>query len=355
MASCSKEEPPTVTYVEEVRLYVNAKINGQPVEFNAGQNNYYLETSYSFKDSVVTMEGLLAPLGINPVNGFAIKLRSKRKFASDLNFDVDHGFASGIMPIREQGDFKTIPGEYEINFSSTHSTIPSVAWSFPDGSSADANQVRKVVDIKDYLVYPTTLLAHFSPGCNSRVTHNVNVVDQCDATFNITWPQTLVGSASLNIRSGQQVDEVSWVLNGTRVASGPSPTIAFLYGGTHTLKAEVTFVNGCTKVVEREVKTGSPYCEADFTYSSQKHRVYDPAMLGTVELIYYDENGKAYSSNYSEPSGDFEISSLKAYESNEFGQPTMRFIFEAEGVLKSSDGSSVQVSEGFGNFAVAHP
>ncbi|MDZ7848146.1 MAG: hypothetical protein U5L96_16110 [Owenweeksia sp.] len=77
--------------------------------------------------------------------------------------------------------------------------------------------------------------------------------------------------------------------------------------------------------------------------------------LATVQLTYYDESGKAYSSHYNDVVGSFKIVSTTPYNENEAGQPTTRFFFETEAVLKSSDGSTLELKDTFGSFAVAHP
>lgn len=360
LAGCKKDDAGTQNlnhYQDEFRFYTNAKINGLPVNFNAGEEDYALETDYTISDSILIMEGELAQVGKPQQSALILKIRGSERITKPEDFRVEQSLRPGLYAYRDRSGKKIVPGMYELEFFGDTTYAPiNFDWSFPDGSrSYVKNPASRTVNVDDYEPYIVSMTTDYS-GCESRVAHAINLEDDCDATFEITKLTNTECGIKVIAKNGT-IKEVNWALDGSEVSPDFYGVIHdSYYGGNHTLTAEINFENGCQKIVEREFDgSAAQPCFTDFWYKKSNITVHDLQQLGAVELIYYDENGKMYSSYYSSVEGSFKIVSLSPYLENDLGQKTTRFFFEAEAILKNSDGSSVELTECFGSFALAHP
>ena len=360
VAECRKEEPGThIDYSEDVVFYVTGSVDGKPVEFNAGRNDYVMASEYFFKDSVVEMRGSLLPHGNVPQSGFAIRVRGQQRIASLAAFNPAKNLDAGPMALRDATGFRKETGKYIVTLScdSTQGQYASHLWLFPDGTFSNAYTLEKLVDINDYPRYPVRLETSGNFSCQSEVYHEINLTGDCDAGFDVNMLANFSVQVSLKNVQGN-IDHVTWYLNDNPVS--PSGTNNSIYlgntGNPHHLRCEVAFTNGCVKVMERKLSANfAANCITDFHYQSQKEAVFDPQQLSTVEIIYYNENGKKFSSYYPDAQGQFELISFTPYLTNDNGDPTMQIHFKADAILKSADGSSVQLSNITGSFALAHP
>lgn len=360
LVSCQKDVTPLAdesTYQDDYRFYTRAKVNGLPVDFYAGENDYGLETDYTVENGIVIMNGTLSNSAGPLTNAIVLKVRSEQKITNEEDFLVGQSLRPGFYSYRDQSGYKVVAGMYELEFFGDTNLYPAnFHWKFGDSTEAFVqNPPMKQVDVDDYDPYVVSLTTDYS-GCESRIIHHINIEDDCDATFNMKNLTTSGCSVEVIARHGN-VLSVDWKLDGSSVSPDFYGNIATTYlGGFHTLKAEINFEDGCEKTVERQFDvSGSQSCLSDFWFTKQEQTVYDTEQLGAVELEYYDETGKMYSSFYSDVNGKFKIVSLSPYKENDLGQQTTRFFFEANAVLKNTDGSSVELTECFGSFAVAHP
>ena len=71
-------------------------------------------------------------------------------------------------------------------------------------------------------------------------------------------------------------------------------------------------------------------------------------------MIYHDANGKRFSSYYENNVGEFTLENVSQYDNNENNDPTLRFGFWGDMILKADDGTEIDCSF-TGNMAVAYP
>src|SRR5690606_3625754 len=356
ITACAKESSPSGSYQDEYRFYATAKINGLPIEFNAGENGYGLETDYSIEDSVVIMTGRLAKENATLSNALILRIRGNEEVVDENDFEVHTALRPGLYAYRDKSGYGVVPGSYELSFLGDTSLSPlQYSWSFEDGTvSSLMSPAPKNVVVSKYDPFMVKLKTNYY-GCENTVTHWVNVQKDCDATIEISEITNYGFKVNAISRQGN-ILRVDWALDGQEVEPSFVGTITANMSGKHTLRAEVYFEEGCTKVVEKTFDgSASTPCITDFWYKKKKATTYNHKQLGAVELEYYDENGKKFTSFYAGTDGNFEIVTLSPYRENEKGQETTRFFFEANAILKSEDGTSVELTEGFGSFAVAHP
>ncbi len=343
-------------YQDEYRFYTTAKINGLPIELNAGEDNYGLETNYTLEDSVVIMEGMLAKENEPLKNAVLLRFRGNQKVTRVEDFRVEKSLRPGLFSYRDKTGYSSVPGSYDLKFLGDTSYYQlNYSWMFETGSSSSFRSPPPIrVNAQDFDPFKVSLMTDFN-GCKSVVTHWINILEDCDAAIKVSNVSPYGFNVNAVSRQGN-ILSVEWTLDGNTVEPSFSGYIGASLYGEHTLKGEIFFEEGCTKIVERtfDASAATP-CLTDFWYEKSKATTYDQKQLGAVEIEYYDENGKKFSTFYSGTGGDFEIVSLSPYLENEKAQSTTRFFFNAEAILKNEDGTSVELTECFGSFAVAHP
>lgn len=359
VSGCSKDGLDSSSggsYQDEYRFYATAKVNGLPMELNAGESDYGLETDYTVEDSVVIMTGALAKVNTPLQNALILKVRGNEKLISENDFKVHKALRPGLYAYRDKSGLRVVPGSYELQFKGDTSLAPlQYIWAFEDGSSSSLQNPPAInVATGDFDPFMVKLKTDYY-GCESVVTHWVNLQSNCDATIEISQITNYGFDVSAVSRNGN-ILKVDWWFDGYEVSPSFAGTISANVYGTHTLRAEMYFEEGCTKIVERKFDASqSTSCFTDFSYEKKKSTVHDTRQFGAVELEYYNENGKKFTSFYSGSDGNFEIVTLSPYQENEKGHKTTRFFFEANAILKNEDGTSVELTECFGSFAVSHP
>ncbi|MDZ7848145.1 MAG: hypothetical protein U5L96_16105 [Owenweeksia sp.] len=213
LTGCAKEEPSKQVYEDDYRFYAKGTASGLPFAYHAGEDSYYLETSYQFKDSVVEMTGRLAPLGNTPKNALEIKIRSQKRLAVASQFEVDKNLTAGEMPLRDATGLRRNSDNYLVSLScdSSGSQYFNHRWVFPDGSYSSDYSLVRMVNINDYKTYPVKLETT-GTNCNASVEHHINLADDCDASFEVMVLPNFKAQLILKDTVGE-VSEVSWFLN----------------------------------------------------------------------------------------------------------------------------------------------
>lgn len=365
ITSCSKDPASQLgVYQDDFIFYFEGKIDGQSVELSAGEDNYALETDYLVdnSDSVVSMYGMLSNGNSGEKrNAFSIQYIGNEAFQDGSDFDVFNHIIEGNTSLTELSSHKDHPTEYNLILNpDIISGNYNYSWSFQNGINSTSVSPSLRVSSLDYPNFWVSLASDTQGGnCNGKTTHWLNLDRDCDATFIIVPSHVLGGyRASIYEKEGT-VHSVKWYLNDNPISSDLElSNIPVHIDGHHTLKAEISFFSGCKKVVEKDfnVLANVPViCDLDFSFTKEDIRVYDPKQRGTVELVYYDADGKKFSSKYDDSSGNFRIHGLRDFENNDLNQKTVRFQFEGKAELKAADGTILVMDNAFGSFAIAHP
>ena len=363
--SCSKDDGNAGgDYEDNFVFYVNANIDGNPIQLYAGDEQYILDTDYDFNapDSLVEMRGLLNTQDSGShTNAFMIKLLAKEAVSSEPSFNIFENLAEGNIALTDASGYKNDPDNFNLNLSpDVISSNYTYLWNFQDGTTSSTVSPTVAVSAVETPVFEVSLGADpYNGSCSSKTTHFINIDEECDATIIVT-PNHVFGGlkGSLITRRGK-VQSVDWSIGSTDLGHNlVVNNLPLNDDGNYRLRAEVSFENGCQKIIEKDINVlgGVPnFCDIDFSYIKDPVKIFDPKQRGTLELVYYDATGKRFSSNYDGAEGRFKIHNIRSFNTNDKSQSTISFQFEGRAVLKSSDGSTVNVENAFGNFAVAHP
>lgn len=364
--SCSKDDGNAGNdYHDDFVFYVNATIDGMPMELFAGHEDYILDTDYDFdaQDSLVHMTGFLSSQDTTMGHSNAIMLRfvGHDAVANQGAFNLSDNVHEGNVALKDASGIKNDPDNFILNLTpDVVSSNYTYHWNFHDGSTSSNVSPSLQVSAVETPVYEVSLGADpYNASCSSKTTHFINVDEDCDATIIVSPNHVLGGLRASAVTRVGQVQSIKWFIDGANLSNDlVFANLPLDHDGNYRLRAEISFENGCQKVVEKHlsVLAGIPnFCDIDFSCSKDPIKINDPKQRGTVEIVYYDASGKKYSSNYDGAQGRFKIHNLRSFVTNDKGQRTARFQFEGRAILQSSDGSTVNLENTFGNFAVAHP
>lgn len=361
--SCSKEAEPE-QLPERPDFYLQGELNGTPYYAAAGDSSY-LFTSFDL-DS-----------GNLPV------------FSGTLEFDQEAGDASWEISIRGHRASQTVTAAYldsalfqdAYTTTNANAVVPSANlrvvkflpdasgpvfqyfWSFHNGSSFSyLTSPELEVDLRQDSMVNASLTVLHSNGCSANSNHQINVVDtaSCRGSFHCTS----LGGYSFNAQASAWIgslSQVEWYLDGTHIGSGINHTFYIATNGLHTVEARMSFVNGCTYTMTRDllVQAGGTYagenCPIDFNYQIQPVLEPDSLQAGTLDMAYTDATGKRFTTARNSSAFEVTITNWTPYQPNHLGQATYRFKLTFSGQLTAADGSVVTVNNLTGYWAVAVP
>jgi len=357
LLSCQKEDAASNSYSDSYRFFISGNLNGIPFEYKAGEGDYFLETRYSIDEGVPVMTSELALLDSPKRNSFEVSVRGHNTINASQPFSRESAMPIGLWPYAEPDDTYLSPylKQIHLKMDSTQG-LTYHHWQYKNNTIAQAPDTIITANSVYENILPVTLSTR-TANCESAISHHINLTEGCDASLS----RPFLDSVSAHIfitRVNQPISSVKWFLNDTALSES-STTDALIYynfHGVQTVRAEISFEGGCVKTVERTFNSlSTPNCLRDFTYSVKPAEVSDSLMRQTVKITYYDEAGTPYHSYYNDVPGLFEINSLSGFSDNDSGDPTSRFFFTADVILRSEDGSTVSLTNAHGSLAVAHP
>lgn len=360
---CEKETPPTLP--KEVPVFsLTGTINGEAFLLEAGNDDYFMYTRLQ-QDSngVLAMGGLLIRDTTALRSGFYLNFRDPDDPNTGNNTPMDSALAAGVHPLYHYTGEK--PHEHLHEFAlNMHDSLglSSQIWDLGNGDFSTQNSVRVVYDDRQQLQYPVELITQTQSGCNDAITHYIDLAQDGGCLARFTYSQSNLYSLACvgQIVSGT-VSSVDWLLDGFTYANGMNPTIVNLSPGNHEICATFTFSDGCFHTVCREViidasgQAISSGCQNDFDFVRNNVMVYDSLQFGKSELVYYDDQGRAFTTYYTQSPGALEVVDNWIYELDAWGRRTRAIQFKYSGELRTKDGSSIQVDQLIGVMAIATP
>ncbi|MGB0978418.1 MAG: hypothetical protein ACPGVV_03435 [Croceimicrobium sp.] len=356
-SGCKEDEGPNQSsFMESPRFYVNSTINGLPLNLVAGEEGYQMFTSYELEDSVLVMNGVLAADSPAFQKAVVLKIRGSELLGPNSQISAGNVFQQGPLPLMDPSGATVQPGYYDYHFfaDSINSHI-NLLWSAP--RSSYYGDSCSIIGLNSSLNQSFTIeMSSAGPlSCTPSVKHTIQTGKECKAQIHVINSTSSELHVEVQERIGR-IQEVNWQIAGQNAGQGNSllySVVGFQPG--YRVKAEVKFESGCTEIIEKIILPGGPSCDINIDYRMEGHRVANPHNLATIELQYYDESGKLFSSAYPNAQGSFVIESVSAYSDANSSLSHQRFSFSGEAVLKSADGSSLQFNNIFGSFALAHP
>lgn len=358
--SCKKESlPPNIEATPVFQL--NANLDNNSVNFQAGLSDYYLFTSHEVDE--------------NDVSIFKGEFRKTSDCSSNCQESLSveiRNFQQGNVTDTEVFEL----GQYDYYLDKTILPPTSFLTAAPIGNAPFTYEW--VID-EELQVANTETIVYELPIGLDRQKVRLNLTDATGCTSSLEKIITRDQNQALAVNYVVEIEPVvpfvaklkAVVENG----QGPffyqwdtghqSPAINVL-GGKYCV--DVEDINGdvlqVCKTVSKDsvgVPTSSglfSYCSADFNHVGTFAPVSNnPYQLSTVTIKYTDSNGELFSSEFKEQSASsyFEIEEVENYELNENGERTKKLALKFQCQLSNNNGTSIQLNQGIGTIAVAHP
>tara|TARA_R110001592_G_scaffold219477_1_gene473694 strand:+ start:74634 stop:75767 length:1134 start_codon:yes stop_codon:yes gene_type:complete len=361
-SACTKDTSlDQAEYSDNPLFYFSGSVNGLPVNVQAGKDGYAMYTHYFLKDSVLHMESILAADSPAYREAFKIDIHGGELSNSISNTNYSSSLINGPIALADASGYPRRPHVYDYIFTSDslNGNIP-LQWTTPKGSYYGDSCNYLEVNALEQQSFKVEMQSAGPLSCTPLVAHTILTQGQCKAEMHILKSTNSVLIAEARSRVGL-IKSIQWSVNDQNVGTGLTLSYDVLgFSPGYRLKARIVFESGCTETIEKVILAGSPQCDINLNYQKLPRRDYNPHNLGTVSVSYFDANGKEYNSHYAYNTGHFSIESIANYNESMSSGTTVtnnhkRYSFSGDLVLKSSDGSSVQLDNIFGIFAVEHP
>lgn len=354
---CKEEDGPNMsTFSESPRFYINANVNGLPLNLVAGELGYQMYTNFSMEDSVLIMTGVLATDSPAYKNALVLKMRGSELMDGSTPPHPGDLFRTGPLALADLSGVTVVPDHFDYHFftDTVNGHIP-LRWITP--SNSYYGDSCSIVGLSSR-ISPSFNIEMSSTGpltCTPTIKHTIQTGADCKAQVHVLNSTSSELQVEAQARIGR-ISKVKWKIADQEVGQGDYlsySVVGFQTG--YRVRAEIQFESGCTEIIEKVIFPGGSNCDVNIDYRKEPHRKSNPHNLATVEIQYYDETGKLFSSAYPGTNGNFIVESINSYNDLNSRLKHQRFSFSGEAILKSADGSSLQLNNVFGSFALAHP
>jgi|GEM_PF-1572305 len=362
LTACNKDSDlDQAEYSDNPIFYISGSVNGLPVNKEAGKDGYAMHTHYFMEDSVLHMESILAADSPAFREAFKIDIHGGSLSTDPTNTGYLSSLINGPIALADASGYPRKPYVFDYYFTSdTLNEESPLHWTTPDSTYYGDSCSFLEVNALQTASFKVEMSSAGPLSCTPLVVHTIQSQGDCKAEVHILKSTNSELRAEARNRVGS-ISSIQWFVNDQRVGTDLNLNYSVVgFSPGYRLKAKIFFASGCTETIEKVILSGSPQCDINLNYQKLPHRDYNPDNLGTVTVSYFDSKGKEYNSNYANNTGHFNIQAIARYN-DPLGQAQnseenhMRYTFSGDLVLKSSDGSTVQLNNVFGIFAVEYP
>lgn len=361
LISCRKKELPQEEYAERV-FYINCNIDGQATKLEAGNNDYYMNTSCGRDSDVYFFRGDLAQTTYVNGRDYAISviISDYKVTAASTLVNVDsvllvgnHLYNTQVIPDKQQ----------KVSFVplKPNDGAASFIWSITDGKSdqrsSTAYSITETLDVSK--TYTVTLDYNNGQGsCASVHRNEFKIGNRLQTTVTAKRDSSNLSEQryrlSYTLPQGQAPYSCKWTFADGSTSTNPMPTSLFQQGLKQIVKLD--FYNGmgdtCVSYYQLDPVNGEP-CHANYVASFQP--VKNTTIFSTVKILLTDKEGKVYSSGQMiQPEGSyFTIENSSPYKSNDHGHSTRSVKIKFK-CLVGDGNKTISLDNGEGVIAVAH-
>ena len=319
IGSCKK--PEEVEQPDPV-FFFKGEVSGQEVDINAGENQYYMFTTYN-KDSlnVHSFVGVLGKEGCAELDFCPGKMTLSIR-ENKGNLPIDDNIQVKKYDLR--GPVQYLFEKYRMTLTSASNPITSQhIYDFGDGTfSNDVNPIKEVVNQADSLLNPSLVISS-STGCIGEIDYPVNLASNCNVDF---FPRFQGGQLTWSPTPKLNRSEL-WDFGNGYLPLGPSnlPPADSIF--TACVQSTDT-LTGCVSYKCKNVILDSNLVNCVSNFDMLKEIIYteDSYDYSEVTLEYEGSQGEKFSSmNFDQPSESyFEITKVEDYKMNLQGNPTKK-------------------------------
>lgn len=329
VGACEKRKyPKEQIRLEEEPIFVNATVDGEPVNLKIGTDGYYCYSSHSqTTDSVYFFKGELRKYNCQtcPLS-LMVELSDYQKSLPGSPISPDITF--------EKGSRLFLPGlskTYSVEFRAlSNKTISSTRWSLANGVSSNDSVFQ--FDFGKPGVQTVSLTIKTDQGCENVISRSIYLSEAslfaCDAQVQSIGNNSFDFSASRV--GGQAPFHYTWYFGDGEISTDSNPTHQYSYPGSYPLKLQVEDANGhlCESNSIQVVGSDLSSCSSDMKMTPISVK---QVLLRGVKIQWTDRSNVVLRSDSIDqpPGAYFEVVDSQPYETNENGETgrllTLRF------------------------------
>jgi hypothetical protein len=358
LSSCKKKEPLPQEESQAPVFYASFSVDGQAQRIEAGNDNYYMNTSWSqdTTDNIYRFTGNLSQTSYPNGRGYGLTIiiNDNRPSAHNANVNTDSVLKLGRHLLNDE----IISGTTQkLNFTPLNGNDGVYNWTISDGQATNQTfntyTASSLLDVgKTYSVSLNYISA--SGAClnkshtnvfkvGSKLQSNITTTSTADTfTFGYTVPSGITPSLLT----------CNWDFGDATSSSIPHPTHTFANLTEYVVKLTLNYQSEtCTSYYK--ANAANPSCHANFNTS------FDPVPTqtnySTVTVLLTDKDGVVYSSREEVQPGSsfFNIVSSNDYQNNSSGFPTKSLRLNFNCLVKNGN-KTITLSGGDAVIAVAH-
>jgi PKD repeat protein len=356
--SCKKKEFPS-NQIDDPAFYIQAEVNGLQINLNAGNNGYYMYSS--FTQDTLGIYSFVSSLKKNNCTSncpFSFKIEITDNQLSDPagQCNIQNSLNTGEYSYANPASlYPNIIG-YKVKYASSfNNTALAYNWNFGDGNTSSlANPTHTFSNIGTY----NTCLQIDDGGsaesiCNPIKTGNLNV---CRTTILVNTIADKTVSFT-NISSGKAPFTYRWDFGDGNYSGASNPQHTYDSDGIYFVKLNVSDSNGDSATHHYNVNTSLSMKPApNFSVESINPVYLYNHMFSKIKFSYTDENGIAYSGHLQQQPNDskFKIEEVSDYQVNENGKKTKKIKISFNCTLYNGS-NSILIKNGLAVLAIAYP
>ncbi|MEM7373258.1 MAG: PKD domain-containing protein [Bacteroidota bacterium] len=357
--ACQERELP-----EEIKgnpvFYVDGAIDGQDLTLTAGEDGYFMETSFEQDETgVYVYSGAFTPLNCESCpEALEVRIRDHRLRPDNDPVRIDSVLHIGSYEFYQTNN-KQGAAIFRVSFSneSTGTGPHQYSWDFGDGSTASGpNPSHDYIDTT--MATALVCLDGVDPtGCTTQICNEIQLHTlPCQADFTHELDPSITYVSFMNAVEGALPIQYRWDFGDGYGASLGNPGYFYQEAGLYQVCLEITDANGCQSAICKNIAADPELCEHNFSYKVEQTNLSDSLQFSQVEIRWTDESGTSFTTASQEQSSlhYFDILEIEPYENNRFGDQTRRLRVRLDCEVHSDSGiKHVQKVEGF--LAIAFP
>ncbi|GJM34603.1 MAG: hypothetical protein DHS20C18_36040 [Saprospiraceae bacterium] len=370
--ACKKVDIPPVNNGDPVFI-VAATLEGDDLNLTAGENDYYLYTTYE-RDTqgVLSMIGTLRPENCIDCGPYLKMIIRELVASTTSSFDINDALPLGTYPFTGSVSDFEYHQMLQLNATPTiyqDDIVQSYTWTF-DNELPDNFLANPLVEITDSMLsILVKLTTKTDAGCTSSIEKMIEFSGTgggCSVGFDfgITFVQNQLHNQIMAAGSGNPPFTYQW-------STGPVTPTILMINPQGSAFAEVCLtlddaigcqVTSCpsAKIFTSPAGDNEQYfCATDFTYDAfiDSVEISDAFQYGTVVIEYGDEAGTIFRSDLGNQLTDnfFTLDQIEDYDDNENDEKTKKLTFSTNIQLFDSNGVSKRLITNGSTFAIAHP
>lgn len=341
--SCKKNALPTEETTQP-EFYFNGEINGSPLSFSAGNDNYFMKSAY-YQDSATHVYVYKAALTQTACTscGYAISIliNDTKVSAPSATMNVDNALKVGSYIYN---DDNLEPLFYKASFvpQKNKEDGATYEWTIGDSVFSDTYKITdRILDANN--LYNVTfkysdasgscssaLLNSFIPGSSLKTAIKATKIHaQSPFVYNFTNATT----------SKWAPVSYLWDFGDTESSSLANPGHTYKSLGKKLVKLRVIDAkqDTCIAYYHVDVEDSNPPCEAN--YSASFSPIPNVFGFSSITILITDPSGKVYSSKgFAQPDNSkFEIENINTYSLNERNEPTKKVKVRFNCALKNGN------------------